>query len=113
MIQPQLFSSGPAMLIVDAPTSLSPVMEDRRSASHPSSPLKPFEDALGAIFPSDHQNNQFQQAKRIMGGELIDISDEDLGIHLTELQYLLDSWLDDFERQAFAGKTLKQLMRGE
>jgi hypothetical protein len=48
-----------------------------------------------------------------MGGELVDVLDDELETHLTELQYLLDSWLDDFERQAFEGKTLKQLMRGE
>jgi hypothetical protein len=112
MIQPQLFSRSSAML-VDTPSNISPVMEDRRSIARPSSPLKPLEDALGAIFPSDQHNTQLQQARRFMGGELADVPDVDLETHLTELQYLLDSWLDDFEKQAFDNKTLKQLMRGE
>jgi len=47
-----------------------------------------------------------------MADEIAGVSDQDLGTHLTELQYLIDSLMDDFERTVFEGKTLKQLMRG-
>ena len=47
-----------------------------------------------------------------MTDEIAEVSDQDLETHLTELQYLIDSWMDDFERTVFEGKTLNQLMRG-
>jgi hypothetical protein len=31
---------------------------------------------------------------------------------LTEMKYLATSWLDDFERQQFGGKTINQLLKG-
>jgi len=47
-------------------------------------------------------------------GELVtDLSDEELEVYMTEFQYLIDAWFDDFERQAFDGQTLKQVLGQE
>lgn len=74
---------------------------------------KSLEGALSSIFPTQLQDDRLLQAKRLFGNDLAQTSDDDLQNHLTELQYLLDSWMDDFERDVFGGKTLRQLVRGE
>jgi len=76
------------------------------------SPIRPFQDALGTIFPTVEHDARLQQARRIMADEVADVSDQDLGAQITELQYLIDAFMDDFERTVFEGQTLKQLMRG-
>jgi len=43
-----------------------------------------------------------------MGDLVVPLADEDIEAYVTEFQYLIDGWLDDFERQAFDGQTLKQ-----
>ena len=69
--------------------------------------------ALSAIFPTQQQDERLLQAKSLLGDDLAQTSDQDLLTHLTELQYLIDSWMDDFESEVFGGKTLRQLIRGE
>jgi hypothetical protein len=88
------------------------VADSRPAPSGTLSPIRPLQDALGAIFPTTEHDARLQQARRIMTDEIAEVSDKDLGTHLTELQYLIDSLMDDFERTVFEGKTLKQLMRG-
>ena len=46
-----------------------------------------------------------------MGDDVKDLSDEDLEVFLTEFQYLIDCWLDEYEKQVFNNKTLKELMK--
>lgn len=48
-----------------------------------------------------------------MGSLTKELSDEDLEVYITELQYLIDQWLDNFEQQAFNGQTLKQVLGQE
>jgi hypothetical protein len=76
------------------------------------SPIRPLRDALSAIFPTAEYDTQIEHVRRTMRDEIADVSDQDLGTHLTELQCLIDSWMDDFERSEFNGKTLIQYYRG-
>lgn len=69
-------------------------------------------DSLNRIFPNRQEENRVQQARRIMGQDIADLSDGDLEIFLTEFQYLIDSWLDEYERKVFDNKTLKELLGG-
>lgn len=46
-----------------------------------------------------------------MGQAVQNLTDEELEAYITEFQYLLDSWLNDFEKQIFDGKTLVQLIK--
>jgi len=43
-----------------------------------------------------------------MGDDVKDLSDEDLEVYLTEFQYLIDAWLDEYEKEAFDNKTLRE-----
>jgi hypothetical protein len=46
-----------------------------------------------------------------MGRLVAETSDEELDIYVTELEYLITSWLDEFECQVYEGLTLKQLLQ--
>jgi hypothetical protein len=69
--------------------------------------------ALRQIFPSQREETQIQRVRTIMGEEVRDLSDADLENHLAQFQSLVDSWLDEFERQIFEVITLRQMFNGE
>ena len=71
-----------------------------------------LETALARILPTPHSESRLQQARRIMGTEVEALSDTGLEEHLTQFQFLIDQWLDEFERNAFEGKTLRQMQSG-
>lgn len=60
----------------------------------------------------DHaEERQIEQARRIMGEAVNELSDHELETYLTKFQYLLDTWFDEFERGLFENKTLQQLLK--
>jgi hypothetical protein len=63
------------------------------------------------IFPESPEENKIQKARAILGELVKDVPDEELAIYLTQFQYLLDSWLDQYEKQLFNNLTLQQLLR--
>ena len=72
---------------------------------------KIFESALNNIFPTKQEETRVQRARLIMGDDVKDLSDEDLEVFLTEFQYLIDCWLDEYEKQVFNNKTLREIMK--
>ena len=77
------------------------------------SPVRPISDALSRIFVSDQEQSSIQKIRNIMGDLVARLADEELEAYMTEFQYLIDEWLDDFERQAFDGQTLEQVLGRE
>ena len=63
------------------------------------------------IFPESPEENKVQKARAILGDISKDIPDDELAIYITKFQYLLDSWLDIYEKQIFNGITLQRLLR--
>jgi len=74
---------------------------------------KSLESALGRIFPTQQEDTQIQKARRIMGDAVKSLSDHELEVFLTEFQYLIEGWLDTYERSIFNGLTLQQLLGKE
>ncbi|MFA7253334.1 MAG: hypothetical protein WC107_02145 [Patescibacteria group bacterium] len=72
---------------------------------------KTFESSLSSLFGDNQEESKIQKARAILGETAIDIPDNELNTYLTEFQYLLDEWLDEYEKQLFNGKTLQQLLR--
>jgi len=68
-------------------------------------------DVLRSIFPTPEEETRLQKARRVMGEAVASLPDEELETYLTEFNFLLDSWLDQYEKQLFDGKTLNQLLR--
>ena len=76
-------------------------------------PQKSLEETLNSILPNHQEETRIQKARRILEEVATDVTDEKLEIFLTEVQYLLDTWFDSFERDIFNGLTLKQVLREE
>ncbi len=70
-----------------------------------------FHKSLNDLFPEQqYDEKKVQKAKEILGEVADGFTPEQLKDIVTEIQYLVDSWLDDFERDVFPGKTLKELL---
>ncbi len=66
---------------------------------------------LDDIFPTHQEENKIAKARRILEDVASDLSDEELEIYIIKFEFLLDTWLDTFEKQILDGKTLNQLLR--
>jgi len=74
-------------------------------------PLKQITQTLNEIFPEQqYQEKSIQKAKEVLGTLADSITQEQLKDVVCEMQYLADSWLDDFERNVFEGMTLSELL---
>lgn len=73
-------------------------------------PQKTLENALNAIFPQEIEEAKFSGTKRKLGETAKKLTDEQIECMMTDFQYLIDTWLDEFEKNVFEGKTLKILL---
>ncbi len=56
---------------------------------------------------------KLQKAKDILGSLCEQLTDEQIKTIITEIQFLTDTWLDEFEREIFNGKTIQELLSEE
>lgn len=82
----------------------------QKQSSSTTKGAKSIEAALGRIFPSQREETRVQKVRRIMGEEIITLTDEEVISYITEFQFLVDVWLDEYEIKAFS-KTLNQLKK--
>jgi len=74
---------------------------------------KTLESVLQHIFPEQQEQTRILKARQIMGEAVANLTDDQLDTYLTEFQYLIDSWLDTYEKEQFNGLTLQQVLRKE
>ncbi|HOX40918.1 MAG TPA: hypothetical protein PK263_01860 [bacterium] len=72
---------------------------------------KTLESSFDSLFGNNQEENKIQKARAILGETVNDVPDDELATYLTQFQYLLDEWLDGFEKQVFNGLTLQQLLQ--
>jgi hypothetical protein len=71
-------------------------------------------DQLNNYFnEKDLQQKTVLEAREILGDSADSISDQELYELVTEMQYLVDVWIEDYEKSVFDGKTLKELLLTE
>lgn len=77
---------------------------------------KPYEisqsitHSLETLFPEQKFDKTIQKAREILGLLANEFTPEQLKDVVMEIQYLTDSWLDEYERELFNGKTLRELL---
>lgn len=60
------------------------------------------------------QNSQLklvQEARDILGQDASSLTDSQVEDLVHEVQYLVDTWLEEYEKKIFEGKTLKELIQ--
>ena len=56
------------------------------------------------------EQKDIDEARDILGDIAKDISDDDIRDIVVEIQFLVESWIDDYERKTFNGKTINELL---
>jgi hypothetical protein len=84
--------------------------QERQTKETYSNPQKTLENALDTIFPQQIEENKVLSVRRILGETGKSFSDEQIECLVTDFQFLIDTWLDEFESHVFEGKTLKELL---
>jgi hypothetical protein len=100
-------------IFTEAPAATKPAISPAKNTALSSSLRQhtaSIDTALQNIFKSTQEETRLQQARRIMGGSVDHLSDEELEICITEFQHILDEWFDAFEHGVFDGQTLKQVL---
>lgn len=77
-----------------------------------SSPQTSLESVLSSILPSQTEENKTTKTRKHLGkiGHLV--SDEQIECITAEFQFLIDTWLDEYEKEVFKGMTLKEVLNG-
>lgn len=80
-------------------------------STEPKEISKTLKKSLDDLFPEQqYDERSIQKAKEILGKVAEEMSVDQLKDAVTEVQFLAESWLDDFERKIFKGMTLQELL---
>lgn len=72
---------------------------------------KSVDEALDVLFPEQqYEEKTIQTAKEMLGVVAKELSPEELKCAIVKMQYLVETWMDDFERGIFNGLTLNELL---
>jgi hypothetical protein len=69
-----------------------------------------IKNVLNSVFPQQSEENKITRTRRILGETAKTISDEQVECITTEFQFLIDAWLDEYEKEVFNGMTLKEVL---
>lgn len=97
--------------VITGQTDLFPIKSPVIEKGIDSGKIDIDEKTLNTIFLDKKEETKLQKARKILGEEIAGVTDGELGVYIAEFQFLLDSWLDEYEKQIFDGKTLKQLTK--
>jgi len=65
---------------------------------------------LDVLFPEqERENKDIKETREILGTLSKEFDDTQIKDLIVEVQFLTESWLDDFERSIFKGLTLQEL----
>jgi hypothetical protein len=68
-------------------------------------------DQLNELFnDQDQQERAIQEARDILGDSAKNLDDSEVYDLVNEVQHLVDTWIEEFERETFDGKTLNELL---
>jgi hypothetical protein len=68
-------------------------------------------ESLDVMFPEQkHQDKDLTKTKEVLGKLSKSFTDLQLKEIITDIDFLVENWLDQFEQEIFEGKTLKKLL---
>jgi len=74
-------------------------------------PQTPLENAINSLF-STEEESKIARMRGHLGETAKNLSDTQVETIITEFQFLIDSWMDEYEKEVFNGKTLKDVLSG-
>ncbi len=90
-------------------------------SSNPLHPIPEFQSNQQGIYDQinnyfseqDQQQKVVQEARDILGESASAITDVQVYDLVNEMQYLIDTWLEEYEQKIFDGKKLKDLLQSD
>lgn len=74
-------------------------------------PTNALKESLDNLFPEQqYDEKNIQKAKEILGKLADEFTQVQLKDTVTEVQFLAENWLDNYEREIFGGLTLQELL---
>ena len=73
-------------------------------------PLDILDNAFRDIFSPNTEEAVVTRMRRILGEKAKTLSDEQIECVATEFNFLIDAWLDEYEKEVFEGMTLKEVL---
>jgi len=70
-----------------------------------------YDQINGCFNNQNQQQRSVQEAREILGESADSLGDEELYELVTEMQFLVDVWVENYEKSVFDGKTLKELLQ--
>jgi len=75
-------------------------------------PASKLETTINSLFPTQAEENKIARMRGHLGQTAKDLSDTQIETIVTEFQFLIDSWMDEYEKGVLNGKTLKEVLNG-
>ena len=69
-----------------------------------------YDQINGHFSEQDQQRKTVQEAREVLGESAENLNDQELYGLVTEMHYLVEGWLEEYEKSVFDGKTLKELI---
>jgi outer membrane protein OmpA-like peptidoglycan-associated protein len=70
-----------------------------------------IQNSLDNLFPEQkYEDKDIQKAKQILGKIADQLNGDQIRDVVTEVNYLVNTWLDDYEKDIFDGQTLMELL---
>ena len=69
--------------------------------------------AAQAIYSPDMQDSVLLRTRKNLGEISRSLSDDQVQTIITEFQFLIGSWLDEYEKEVFNGLTLREVINSE
>lgn len=70
-----------------------------------------FQQIPSISFPETKEATNADKARQILGESGKYITDDQLETFIAQIELLMNSWLDSYERQLFDGKTLREITK--
>lgn len=89
------------------------ILKQSNNLSNPAStfPVPSIRKSLDELFPEQkYEERNVKDAKEILGELANEFTPQQLKDSIVEIKYLTECWLDEFEREVFKGKTLRELL---
>lgn len=68
-------------------------------------------NVLNKMFPENRtEDKELLKVKQILGEKAAEFTPEQMKELMSKVQYLIESWLNDYERKIFNGQTLHELL---
>ena len=91
---------------------LNSIKEISEQSYKPTNLQAPIENALNSLFPDQSEENKVARMRKHLGQTAETLSDPQVETIMTEFQFLIDTWMDEYEREVFNGLTLKDVLNG-